>query len=83
MADWNDTPTGKTKLNQKALSYNTQLMFSTAIAGDGGFTADETTSNTAWAPQDTTGGEGFDDDTGYIGQDVSKHAGTHDSGCRK
>jgi hypothetical protein len=53
----------------------------TAAAG-GGFTADESTS-TAWAPKATTsGGDGFEDDTGYIGQNVSKHAGD-DSGCRK
>ena len=53
----------------------------TAAAG-GGLTADESTS-TAWAPEATTsGGDGLEDDTGYIGQNVSKHAGD-DSGCRK
>jgi hypothetical protein len=44
---------------------------------DGGFQADNATATTdAWAPDAAAGGE----DTGYIGQNVSKH---DDGGCRK
>lgn len=75
MADWN-TPTGTSEVFNS--SCNSKLTIVTAAAGDGGFTADE-----SWAPAATTsGGDGFEDDTGYIGQNVSKHAGD-DSGCRK
>lgn len=81
MAGWDDTPTGTSEhlCNPSGVS---ELTIITAAAGDGGFTADQSTS-TAWAPEATTSaGDGFDDDTGYIGQNVSKHAGG-DSGCRK
>jgi hypothetical protein len=42
--------------------------------------ADNSASNDAWAPASTGG----DDDTGYLGENVSKHAGAGDGdGCRK
>lgn len=76
MADW-DTPTSTSEIFYSRC--NSELTTIAVAAGDGGFTADE-----SWAPQETTsgGGDGFEDDTGYIGQNVSKHAGD-DSGCRK
>jgi len=44
---------------------------------DGGFQADNTTGTSdAWAPDAAAGGE----ETGYLGQNVSKH---DDGGCRK
>jgi hypothetical protein len=79
MADWN-TPTSTSEIFYSSCC-NSELTTVTVAAGDGGFTADE-----SWAPQETTsgGGDGFEDDTGYIGQNVSKHAGaSDDSGCRK
>jgi hypothetical protein len=81
MAGWDDTPTG-TFEHICNPSRDSELTILPAAADDGAFTADQSTS-TAWAPEATTsGGDGFDDDTGYIGQNVSKHAGG-DSGCRK
>jgi hypothetical protein len=44
---------------------------------DGGFQADNATATSDdWAPDAAAGGE----ETGYLGQDVSKH---DDGGCRK
>ena len=79
MADWN-TPTGTSEPDLSApLVVHSELTLLTAAAGDGGFTADE-----SWAPAATTsGGDGFEDDTGYIGQNVSKHAGDDSGGCLK
>lgn len=78
MADWN-TPTGAFKISNS--SCNSKLTTITAPAGDSGFTAD------SWVPEaSNSGGDGFEafeDDTGYIGQNVSKHAGDDSSGCRK
>jgi hypothetical protein len=82
MAGWDDTPTGTFDDASPTPFCISDLTLLTVAASDGGFTADESTS-TAWAPEaTTTGGDGFDDDTGYIGQNISKHAGG-DSGCRK
>jgi hypothetical protein len=76
MAGWDDAPTGK---HFSSHSRTSKLILLTAAADDGGFSAD------TWAPEATAtgGGDGFDDDTGYIGQNVSKHAGVNDEGCRK
>jgi hypothetical protein len=63
------------------LTSKIKLTLFTAAAADGGFMADNSASNDAWAPQ-STGGD--DDDTGYIGENVSKHAGDGGGdGCRK
>jgi hypothetical protein len=78
MAGWDDTPSGTS--HPTSLASNIELTFFTAAAADGGFRADNSASNDAWAPQ-STGGD--DDDTGYIGENVSKHAGGDGDGCRK
>jgi hypothetical protein len=62
------------------LTSKIKLTLFTAAAADGGFMADNSVSNDAWAPQSTAGD---DDDTGYIGENVSKHAGGDGDGCRK
>jgi hypothetical protein len=77
MAGWNDAPSGTS--HSFFLARNIQLTLFTAAVADGGFTADNSAANDSWAPQSTTG----DDDIGYLGENVSKHAGGDGDGCRK
>lgn len=58
-----------------------RLTIFTAATAEDGFTADTSATNDAWGASGATAID--DEDTGYIGQNVSKHAGTGDDTCRK